>query len=88
MSHIPRKKREWPDGEERVVDGSNVVFALHGVNHVSVCENTRDIRRQMNGSSPDAMLEFSHHADPEVAAYIRNDMIIGVVPRWVRLSDV
>ena len=88
MADIPKRKREWPDGEERVIDGSNVVFAQQGVNTVSVIEDTREVNRVMQGSDPEAMLEFFHHADPEVPCYIRNDAIVGVVPRWTKLGDL
>lgn len=86
---MPYSKREWPDGEERICDGSNVVFANGNNSHlisVSVNELPREVYKLQKECTED-MLELHHHADPEVPTYIRVEEIIAILPRWNKMEE-
>lgn len=90
MTDIPEQpKSEWPDGNERICNGSLIFFG-HGPDFrqwTSVAELPRDVRKIMQDSGPNDMLEFKHHADPIVPAYVRNDCIVAIEPRWARMTQ-
>lgn len=85
-----RKKREWPDGTERVCSGAVICFnnsSRHGVNSMAVHELPHEVHRLMKTSGAEVMLEFHHHADSEVNVYVRNEEIISIDARWDKVED-
>ena len=82
-------KKEWPDGVERVCDGSNIIFGTKRNGYLtSVAETPREVRRLMRQAlNDDSIVELSHHADPEVKVYVHRDYLIAIDPRWTRVDD-
>lgn len=91
MPDIPdrmRKKREWPDGVERICTGAIIVSSQsRGVLPIAVHEVPWEVNRLMQASESDAMLELHHHADAEVTVYVRNEEIISIDARWDRVEE-
>lgn len=91
MGDIPRSKKEWHDGKERTIDGSIIVFSQDRglatwMKSVPVCESPREAR-EIQKADEEGMIEFSHHADPEIPVYIRSEEIIAILPRFDKLED-
>lgn len=86
---MPKPKREWPDGEERHVDGSIVTHsAQRGCSLIiSVNELPKEVYALMQIANPEEMLILHHHADPEVEVYVRNSDISSIDARWRRVGD-
>lgn len=92
MSDIPdhmRKRREWPDGNERVCGGSVITFnnSRHGPNSMVVYEVPYEVHKLMKASEADEMLELHHHADIHATVYVRNEEIIAIDARWDKVED-
>jgi len=87
--HIPQPKRRWPDGVERVCDGSVVIVhspTHHGQNAVVVNELPKEVRKLMLDSKEE-LLELHHHADPEVQVYVNSEDIVAIDARWSKIEE-
>lgn len=89
MAEIPKGKRDWPDGDERVCDGALVILGagVRGGHVLSVNEFPKDVYTMMKSHGEDDMLVLHHHADPEVEVYARNGDIVGVNACWARIEE-
>ena len=89
MPNIPSRKRRWPDDEERVVDGANIVYSTtgHGSRIICVNEFPKEVHALMIEAHADEMLVLHHHSDPEVEVYIRNCEIMAIDARWEKVEE-
>lgn len=92
MADIPdrirSKKREWPDGIERICSGALVHFShsRSGYSHMTVHETPWEVHQLMKKAQPEDMLELHHHGDIAVPVYVRNEEIISIDARWDKVE--
>ena len=86
MPDIPKyPKREWPDGIERVCDGSVIAYGKACGEKLIVKEIPKEVRSIMRDSSED-VIELHHHADPLVEVYVNQYNIIAIDARWSKIE--
>jgi len=85
-----RKRKDWPDGAERVCNGSVICFTHssgNGTNFMVVYETPSEVHKLMKAEEPDAMLELHHYGDLAVTVYVRNEEIISIDARWDKVAN-
>lgn len=82
-------KREWPDGRERICDGSNIKFGRGCHEMTSVNETPSEVYEIMKEAKKEyeSLLELHHHADPAVPVYIDQREILVIAPRFSKVED-
>jgi hypothetical protein len=88
MSEEFQAKKKWPDGIERICDGSHIMFgtARRGATTL-VAETPSEIRELMLQAATDTLIELSHHADPAVKVYVHENHFIAIDPHWAQVSE-
>lgn len=81
-----KPKRSWPDDEERVVDGSNIMYGPACCHRMAVNEIPSEVHKIVRSASED-MITLHHHSDPEVEVYVNHYNITAIDARWKRIDE-